>query len=281
MSLFDSLASIFKSPMSDGRKVVLAHKEIETNDNVLIEKMLGIRKKLDPASLQWFSPPLFFDTTKARDNVEIWNRGGRGIFVQWLSAGAIGHSWIRFNTKTSPKYPLFSGYIKGAFEKVYLTNDAVANHSLNLIIGYRNFADFKMLDIALYTLRDAIIGDTDKSLSDLYTHLEFLKLNSLRPPTNPVDYLVPMASPDTEYSCALAPGGTEAVREIRFNLADLAAFRYAWVTGKVAAPTAPYITVPANQPVEFHNIALYGKTLYFSDNVGTKDMCISTIEDAP
>jgi len=278
MSLFDSLASIFRAPLKDGEKVVLAQKEIESNQNVLIDKMLHARAKLDPADLQWFSNLEVIDLGTAHTNKQIWNRGGRGLFVTYFN-GTPAYTKIRFNAINTTLYEVRNGYIKGAFKSIYLTNTAQAGKTLKFVVGYRNFADFGMIGYDLQDLYNLITAG-NVSLTDIETWTEFLKLNSLRPPTLPVDYMVTITNADQEYSQVLA-SGTEAARELRFNLANFATFRYAWVTGKVAAPAAPYITVPANTPVEFHNIALYAKTLYFADSVGGQIMCISTMEDSP
>lgn len=50
---------------------------------------------------------------------------------------------------------------------------------------------------------------------------------------------VVMADADTEYS-QLLPFGTKS---IRFQARTAASIRYAFVTGKVATPTAPYMTL--------------------------------------
>jgi hypothetical protein len=75
----------------------------------------------------------------------------------------------------------------------------------------------------------------------------------------PTLYNVTMTNANTEYSQAL-PAKTK-----RFSIKtrDGTAFRTAFVAGKVAAPTAPYETVPANW--EYYEDLLYvtGLTLYF------------------
>jgi hypothetical protein len=58
----------------------------------------------------------------------------------------------------------------------------------------------------------------------------------------PVKYAVSMTTANTEYSQAL-PDGT---KRFRIHLRNWSAFRLAYVTGKVATPTDPYESIPAN-----------------------------------
>lgn len=60
--------------------------------------------------------------------------------------------------------------------------------------------------------------------------------------TSPTIFNVTMANANTEYSQALPPH----TKRFSIKTRDGTAFRIAFVTGKVAAPTAPYLTVPAN-----------------------------------
>lgn len=92
------------------------------------------------------------------------------------------------------------------------------------------------LDIALTALRDALI----------------------LPATTPVPYNVVMTSADTEYSQAL-PANT---KKFLIHTRDGTVFRLAYVTGKVATPTAPYFTVPINKSYGEDFIKTSG-TLYF------------------
>ena len=105
------------------------------------------------------------------------------------------------------------------------------------------------LDIALTALRDAL----------------------LLPATTPVIYNVEMTSEDTEYSQAL-PSGTK-----KFSIAMIendTAFRVAFVTGKVATPTAPYKPVPIAQEYYEESVNLTGKTLYFACSTAGKNVVI-------
>jgi hypothetical protein len=77
--------------------------------------------------------------------------------------------------------------------------------------------------------------------------------------TTPTLYNVTMTLANTEYSQAL-PANTK-----RFSIKtrDGTAFRIAFVTGKVAAPTDPYETVPANWEYYEDTLLLAASTLFF------------------
>jgi len=78
--------------------------------------------------------------------------------------------------------------------------------------------------------------------------------------TTPVIYNVTMTNANTEYSQAL-PSNTK-----KFSIAsqDGTAFRIAFVTGKVATPTAPYKTVQANTEYYEDMINPSSLTLFFA-----------------
>jgi len=61
------------------------------------------------------------------------------------------------------------------------------------------------------------------------------------PTETPTVYNLTLTSADTEYSQAL-PSST---REWRFRCRTSFDVRFAWETGKVATPTAPYLTLPS------------------------------------
>lgn len=61
---------------------------------------------------------------------------------------------------------------------------------------------------------------------------------------------VEMTSSNTEYSLAI-PEGT---KKLQVATADGTAFRVAFVTGKVASPTAPYFTIPANTMLDVTDV---------------------------
>lgn len=272
MSLFDNLLRIWKAPLPDGQKVVLAQKEIESNQNVLVDKMLNIRKKLDPALLQWFSNVETIDLGTANTNKMIWDRGGRGLFITEFD-GAPANTAIRFNDKSSSKYPVRSGYIKGAFSRIYLTNTAQAGKTLKFIIGYRNFADFQMSG-NIKDLYDQLVAinavdfATQTTLTGLM--LEVMKLIG----TTPGLASVTMTSLDTEYSFTIPDGTSKLTLEIGGGGQP---FRVAWAVGKVATPTLPYMIIAANEKYRLENVNLTEKIIYFACDVDSQIMVIETV----
>ncbi|MDP2718271.1 MAG: hypothetical protein Q8P44_00340, partial [Dehalococcoidia bacterium] len=79
-------------------------------------------------------------------------------------------------------------------------------------------------------------------------------------------YNVAVTGANTEYSQVL-PANT---KRFMVHLRDNAAFRLAFVTGKVATPTAPYFSVPANMAYSEDGINPAASTLYFASAVATK-----------
>ena len=78
-------------------------------------------------------------------------------------------------------------------------------------------------------------------------------------------YNVTLTNADTEYSQAL-PADTRA---FEFQCRTAYDIRYAWVTGKVATPTAPYQTLKAGAVKYKENVNLATATLYLaSDQAG-------------
>lgn len=82
------------------------------------------------------------------------------------------------------------------------------------------------------------------------------------PSTTPTVYNITLTSADTEYSQAL-PTNT---REFRFRCRTSYDVRFAWVTGKVAAPVAPYLTLPAGTDYFSDYNKLSSKTIYFASS---------------
>jgi hypothetical protein len=78
--------------------------------------------------------------------------------------------------------------------------------------------------------------------------------------TTPTIYNVTMTNANTEYSQAL-PSNT---KKFLIQTRDGTAFRFAYVTGKVATPTAPWLTVPANSVYYEDMIEEATQTLYFA-----------------
>jgi hypothetical protein len=81
----------------------------------------------------------------------------------------------------------------------------------------------------------------------------------------------------TEYNVFLPAANTEYTqtlpahcRAVSFRCRTSAAIRYAWATGRVAAPTAPYQTLPADAEYSIQDIHLVGadRVLYFASAAG-------------
>ena len=80
--------------------------------------------------------------------------------------------------------------------------------------------------------------------------------------TTPTVYNVTLTDANTEYSQAL-PANT---REFRFRCRTLYDCRYAYVTGKVATPTAPYLTLPAGSDFWSDWTNLASQTLFLASS---------------
>ena len=79
-------------------------------------------------------------------------------------------------------------------------------------------------------------------------------------PGTPVKYIGTMTNLNTEYSQAL-PATT---RGFSIHTRDGTAFRFAYVTGKVATPTDPYESVPQGAEKTVTGIRPLALTLYFA-----------------
>ena len=80
--------------------------------------------------------------------------------------------------------------------------------------------------------------------------------------TTPTVYNLTLTVADTEYSQALSAN----TREFRFRCRTAFDVRYAFVTGKVAVPTAPYLTLPGGSDYWSDNDKLAATTLYFASS---------------
>ena len=98
------------------------------------------------------------------------------------------------------------------------------------------------------------------SATDTVSSVESGTWTFVKAGTTPVIYNVTMTNANTEYSQAL-PSNTK-----KFSIAsqDGTAFRIAFVTGKVATPTAPYKTVQANTEYYEDMINPSSLTLFFA-----------------
>ena len=84
--------------------------------------------------------------------------------------------------------------------------------------------------------------------------------------TIPTKYVLALTAADTEYSQAL-PVNT---KKFRIHLRDYATFRLAYETGKVAASTDPYETIPAGSEKYEDGLNLSALTVYLASPVATK-----------
>ena len=82
------------------------------------------------------------------------------------------------------------------------------------------------------------------------------------PVQEPTVYNITLTAADTEYSQAL-PSST---RDFRFRCRTAFDVRFAWETGKVATPTAPYLVLPSRTDYYSDNNDLTGETLYLASS---------------
>jgi len=90
--------------------------------------------------------------------------------------------------------------------------------------------------------------------------------------TTPAFYNVTLTNANTEYSQALSAN----TKKFSVHLRDFSAFRFAYAAGKVATPTAPYLTVPAGGEMIEELIQPSSITLYFASSDAGK---IAEIEE--
>ena len=76
------------------------------------------------------------------------------------------------------------------------------------------------------------------------------------------EYNVMLTNANTEYSQALPANCRKLI--LRCRTADTV--RYAWTTGKVATPTAPYQTLKPNVDYSIDGIKIASAALYFASN---------------
>lgn len=271
--------------VSDREKIALARSEtgklIAAEKAMEFERLRQLHQRFEGVDIgahlsgKPFSEERRIDLDKTRTNVVIWNRPFKSLCITDLRAH-VGTStpvaYIRLDDKTSSIYQLRTGFIRGNFRKLYLTNTAQANCWFKFVVGHTEHAEFRMVGdtISIVEEINSLKGlAAEKTLADLWT----LGDEQLRRATTPTLYTVEMAAADTEYEQVLP----NATKMIHFHLRDYATFRYAWVTGKVAVPNDPFHSVVANHDEERRGLYLSAKTLYFADGVGTKKMQIEAI----
>jgi len=240
------------------------------------------------AELEWYDVRSFSLGT-ARTGEEIEGLYGPGDVVFAISLD--GTVYIHFDESLAEQRQLHEEIpIRNKFSKLYLTNTAQAGKTLKLLIAKGPFDTGKVrivgtisvgtvgiddaagtrinpakedgnlasivtqLNITLSALRDALKGASAKDFSTLETELDKKPDEA----TTPNAYNVALTLANTEYSQAL-PTGTKT---LEFWAREDVIIRFAFTTGKVATPTAPYFTLKAGSSYYKENLNLTGKTLY-------------------
>lgn len=283
--ILDQLKRIFNLSMPIEEKMTLARKEverIEISEQELERQRLIVlhnryRDTLDiPGEGKgFFSPEEKIELDVAHTNKLIWDSPFKSITITQLrpitDANRVPIAYIRLGDVTSPLYKVRKGYIKGNFEKIYLTNTAQATAYFKFVISTSDLAEYRMIGESEETLEEIIglKGFPQKSLNEIWDLLSVLQKEA----NSTIIYNVTMTLADTEYSQVILNN----TKIIKATLTDLSTFRYAWVTGKVAAPTSPYGVRPANTPLEYNGVLLTGKTLYFASPGAGKVMMIECL----
>jgi len=263
----DELSRVLRLKIPDSEKVKLATRETEKialgQEELERQRIIALRTRFrgvvedKPAPTQWLSPDNEIKLDVAQTNKLIWDRPGKGIFIRYCDINVWNNTKIRFDNPAAPMFPIMPGYMKMSFNKIYLTNTAQAGKVFVFVIGHEESAEYRMLDIALYNLRDNICGlTTNKSLLDLWNQVT--KIGKLS--DDIAQYAVTMTNADTEYSQVLP----DYTGHVMLRCRDGTAMRYAFVTDKVASPTEPYFTILANKDRRIDNLSLVGKTIYFA-----------------
>ena len=105
-------------------------------------------------------------------------------------------------------------------------------------------------------------GDVQEGLidSDRHVQVDVLSTPESAVSATPTDYNIDLTLADTEYSQAL-PVNTE---KFEFWCRGAYDIRFAFITGKVATPTASYLTLKAGTYAEEDNLNLAATTLYLA-----------------
>lgn len=192
---------------------------------------------------------LDMDLDNARDDVE---QAVEGDTIQVESI--TGALYVRVNSRDADKIDLrLEKRIFSPFSKLYWSNTAQAGKEAKIVIG--GDASFETEPVAAGNVG---LRDTDGTDINPTTLEESEK--KLNKATTPVVVNVTMTNADTEYSSTL-PAST---KKFLIHTRDGTAFRIAFVTGKVAAPTEPYFTIPINTDYNEDFIEPTALTLYFA-----------------
>jgi len=138
-----------KLAQAETQKIILAEEELERQRIIALTTRFRGGAEKEEADISWFSDEETIDLGAARDNKLIWNRPFKALFVtecKIVTAG--GNSpvaYLRFNNIASSKYKVKTGFVKGNFSKLYLTNTAQANCRFKFVIAQSKEAEFRML----------------------------------------------------------------------------------------------------------------------------------------
>lgn len=258
MSLFQEIYKVLIArTYKDSQKVKLATEAMEiAKQQALIKMFLPSVEKTGGILTPQFSNLETITLAIAHDNLEIWNRPAKALFIVDFD-GNTANTRIRFDEIASAMYPIRVGHIKTDFEKIYLTNTAQAGKNLQFVVGYSNFADYQMIEQVEPPSLPEILVELTRTFG-----------------TTPGIASVDMPSLDTECSFAIPNGTNKLTLEIGGGGQP---FRVAWVSGKVAAPTLPYMIIAANEKYRLKNVYLTDKTIYFACDVASQIMVIETV----
>lgn len=253
MSLFETVLNLLRArrPAIEER-VELASQAMEVaKEQALLRKFMpAVRERRKLLA----TPEMNFDLGKARTNTVIDNQGGEVIFVVTCT----GTARFRFDGVEKSLYLIRPGVMVMPFEKLYLTNTAQAGKTLSMIIGQDPGVNF-VVDPTTEEMKNAV---TELKAMVAETQASVALLGNLpQRSTTPLLASITMTLADTEYSYTFPDNIKKFSLEIGAGGAN---FRVAWVTGKVAAPTQPYIEIWANDKFARENINLIGKTIYFA-----------------
>jgi len=258
-----------KLAQAETQKIILGEEELERQRIIDLRTRFRGGAEKEEANISWFSDEETIDLGIVRHNKLIWNRPFKALYITEckivLPGGNSPVAYLRFNNIASSKYKVKTGFVKGNFSKLYLTNTVQTNCRFKFVIAQSEEAEFRMLGETASIVEEinALQGlTTERTLADLFDQLTEIQ----RRATTPTLYNIDLTDADTEYSQALPV----ACKQFSVVLADLATFRLAFAAGKVAAPTAPYYTQVANKPFERQGLYLSGKTIYLATPVATK-----------
>ena len=175
------------------------------------------------------------------------------IEIDSITSGASAQ--LRFNSPSNPtyeanKYRRFKTTPEMPFKKLYVTNTAQAACTLILKCGG---------DATMIAERESAISEIVNPIA-----LKDSAGNTIDPvelARTPTIYNEEMTDADTEYSQLLPAGTKQFSVQLREN--DTA-FRIAFVTGKVAAPTEPYYSIQLAREYYEENLNLEAVTVYFA-----------------